>query len=102
MKYEPKTTAEQRRELVQYLCNVNHRGAKVQRICDDLISCEAALAEEQRKSTTLEQAMRELIASEVRARQPGYASDVLHAMEERDYFETKALALLNSLDKDTK
>lgn len=47
MTYQPKTTAEQRKELVQYLCNVNHRGAKVQRIVDDLAACEAALAERQ-------------------------------------------------------
>lgn len=49
MSYQPKTTAEQRKELVQYLCNVNHRGAKVQRIVDDLAACEAALAEEQQR-----------------------------------------------------
>lgn len=47
MTYQPKTTAEQRKELVQYLCDVNHRGAKVQRIVDDLAACEAALAERQ-------------------------------------------------------
>ena len=61
MKYEPKTTAEQRRELVQYLCNVNHRGAKVQRICDDLAACEAALAEEQARIAELEAMVRGLL-----------------------------------------
>jgi protein subunit release factor A len=61
VKYEPKTTAEQRRELVQYLCNVNHRGAKVQRICDDLAACEAALAEEQARIAELEAMVRELV-----------------------------------------
>jgi len=99
MAYRPRTTTEDRKRWKEHF---GTKESAITLLTDDLISCEAALAEEQQKSTALEQAMRELIASEVRARQPGYASDVLHAMEERDYFETKALALLNSLDKDTK
>ena len=90
MKYEPKTTAEQRRELVQYLCNVNHRGAKVQRICDDLAACEAALAEEQARIAELEAMVREVIDA-------GNASygklDVWHTTAD------KAIALLNQEER---